>query len=485
MAAHEASFTMYNPFKDGSIILELTNQLYHDVFDSPEHPLIAKVLYSKKKIFHANIYFRSKVSSRKQKDLHHDIVANIAFYIGPSSCIILYLAVSRKTFNCSDEFQSSNTSAKRKKSRSVHGSKSFRDFSYCRLGSLLLCIAQKCAMAVNKRPTLVLQAFDHDLEGAALFYKENLFHPIKPNDLHITSLGDDVKEFFHASTDLVWLLCDIPLYSNHPMLTTFTDNGLDEFKRISQKSLSLFVTMNIEIKSRFKYLENLFLMVKDDFDVKLFESGEKMKEQILNRTILNVGDLQNILERNGVCYEFLPIEDDDNNRNWNTISYLLYGNTSHGFHVRQIIFFHLYLIVQILGMHLDKEEIPNFDYDLFKELALDAIEAMERMEDSMEEDNFEKLKLYKKEDGYSPESFTPKMIHNILSNVCTSQFRDWYDAGLLEFQMIATIFNLKFHSVFLSFRSSQMIKDGEIEFKLGKKAYTRNTKLWTINSFLI
>jgi hypothetical protein len=82
MAAHEASFTMYNPFKDGSIILELTNQLYHDVFDSPEHPLIVKVLYSKKRIFHANIYFRSKVSSRKQKDLHHDIVANIAFYIG-------------------------------------------------------------------------------------------------------------------------------------------------------------------------------------------------------------------------------------------------------------------------------------------------------------------------------------------------------------------------------------------------------------------
>jgi hypothetical protein len=134
-------------------------------------------------------------------------------------------------------------------------------------------------------------------------------------------------------------------------------------------------------------------------------------------------------------------------------------------------------------MHLDKEEIPNFDYDLFKELALDAIEAMERMEDSMEEDDFEKLKLYKKEDGYSPESFTPKMIHNILSNVCTSQFRDWYDAGLLEFRMIATIFNLKIHSVFLSFRSGQTIKDGEIEFKLGKKSLYKKYEIMD-NQFL-
>jgi hypothetical protein len=97
-------------------------------------------------------------------------------------------------------------------------------------------------MAVNKRPTLVLQAFDHDLEGAALFYKKNLFHPIKPNDIQITSLSDDVKEFPHASMDLVWLLCDVPLFSNHPMLICFTGKWLNELKKISQKALNLFST---------------------------------------------------------------------------------------------------------------------------------------------------------------------------------------------------------------------------------------------------
>ena len=160
----------FNPFQDINFEHHLT-QLYCGLFDEKDHQHVKNAIYHTyldknlgQKIYHLVIYHRNYTSQRSGRAFHlkHSMVCACTFVVGPESCCVLWLGINHGKFDCTLDFHVHGEAIDEGKKGQIF-------YTHTRFATLLLCAVQKIAFILTNKHQVCLQAYVHEVHGAAFF----------------------------------------------------------------------------------------------------------------------------------------------------------------------------------------------------------------------------------------------------------------------------------------------------------------------------